>query len=291
LLQFADLSGIVSIWREPFNETDKMALKQVTAAGLLLILGACTNLTAVSNFATLGSSVTSSTAAIDSYPKATQESARMAPPADAATRQQQAAQAPGETEVADLGMKTLSLYFSTLARLSDGKLVDVTSSASSIGTSLKSLSVVDATISSPATSLITLLLTAPLDTWRNEAVAHLINNANQSVQTLGIALANFADTTANMYDTDISQADIFYRGLGASSHDPAIREMLDEWRVQNINSYTAARDQASAAATSLRKLVQGQADLKAHKDELTSAELKALLTQCETDILSAAKLF
>ena len=70
-----------------------------------------------------------------------------------------------------------------------------------------------------------------------------------------------------------------------------VLQALDEWRVQHTSAYAKARDQARAAATALRKIVQGQADLKTHENELTGAELKALLVQYESDITSAAKVF
>jgi hypothetical protein len=257
---------------------------------LLLALGACTNLTAVSDFARLGSNVTASAAAIDGYPAAASEQARMAPAATAAARKEQAAKAVDQTKVADLGMQTLSLYLSTLARLADGKLVNVQSSAPGIGASLTSLARMNATVADPATAVINLLLAAPLDAWRRKAVANLIDQANQPVQKLGTALADFARVTAFTYDQDISQANIYYRNLGARSHDPEVREMLDEWRVLHIADYARARDQAKAAEAVLRKIVQGQAELQAHRNRLTGAELKALLTQYVDEIATAARL-
>lgn len=257
---------------------------------LMLALGACTNLTAVSDFAKLGSNVTASSAAIDSYPTAASEQARMAPVATSAARKAQAAKAVDQTKAADLGMQTLSLYLSTLAQLADDKLVDVQASATGIGGSLKTLGVLNAAVAEPASAVIDLLVTAPLDAWRRQAVANLIEQANQPVQKLGTALADFAKVTALTYDQDIAQANIYYRGLGARSHDPAIRALLDEWRMAHTADYAKTRDQALAAETALRKIVQGQAELQAHKNALTGAELKALLAQYQGEILTAAKL-
>lgn len=263
--------------------------RAVSVAALLAVAG-CANLTAVSNFAKLGSDVTSSTAAMDTYPAAVQEQARMASPAELAARKTQAAGATDETRVADLGMKTLSLYLATLSQLADNTLIAVKPAASSIDASLKSLHAIKASIADPATSLITLLLTAPLDVWRREAVGNLIDRANQPVQSLGNALADFARATALIYDQDISSADIYYRNLGAKTNDAAVRELLDEWRLRQIADYAKARDQAKAAEVTLRKIVQAQAELQAHRNDLSSDALKALLTQYQDDIFKAAQL-
>jgi len=266
-------------------------MNRAASAALLLLLGACTNLTAVSTFATLGSNATSNTTAIDSHLPAAQERARMASPERIVERKQQAIQAADQVKVADLGMKTLSLYFAVLAQLSSDKTIDVKSSAASIAGSLKSLGVIEPTISAPATSLITLLLTVPLDVWRQEASAKLIDGANEYVLKLGVALKDFAENTANVYDLDISQANVYYRDLATRSTDPAIRVMLDEWRVQHIMTYAKARDQAKVLAQALTQIVQGQSDLYDKRTELTGAELRRLLARYQDDIFSAAKLF
>jgi hypothetical protein len=263
---------------------------KVIAVLALIALGACTNLSAVSDFAKTGSKVTSSSVAIDSYPSAARELARMAPAQETDTREAQARKAVEQTKVADLGLKTLSLYLSTLSQLADDKLVNVQSSASSIGASLKSLGAVKTSVSDPATAVIDLLLKAPLDAWRRAAVGNLIDAANEPVQKLANGLADFAAVTAQAYDRAISQADIYYRNLGAKSRDPVIREMLEEWRAMHTTDYAKERDQAAAAEVVLRKIAQAQADLSAHKNELSGEELKALLSEYKDDITKAAKL-
>jgi hypothetical protein len=257
----------------------------------LVTIASCANLTAVSDFAKLSSDVTANTPAIVSYPTAAREMARMSPPAERALRNQQAKEAADQTQVAALGLKTLSLYFSTLSKLADNNTVNVKSAASSISSSLQSFGAIKPSIADPATAIITLLLTAPLDAWRRQAVANLIDRANEPVQRLARDLANFAKGVAQAYDRDISQANIYYTGLGARSSDPGVRAMLDEYRIAHIAEYSKARDQALAAETALRKIEQAHADLQAHKSDLNGAELKALLAMYGDDLKQAAKLF
>jgi hypothetical protein len=287
--QSNDGLGSVGWRRGPRISIASRKLKRAFVASALLALGGCVNLSAVSDFAKLGSDVTSSSAAIDSYPDAARALVRTASPGTIAARRRQAAKAVEETKVADLGMKTLSLYLSTLAKLADDKAADIKSSTSSIAASLKSLNLVRPGISGPATVLID-LIGGSLDAWRRQAVSNLIDAANTDVQKLGLALADFAHETAQTYERATLQTNAYYDDMHEKTPDPAVQEMLDEWRAQHIADYRKARDQASAAETVLRKIVQGQADLQAHKNDLTGDELKTLLGQYEADITAAAKL-
>jgi len=255
----------------------------------MLSLGACANLSSVTEFANLSSSVTSSTGALDSYTSAASELARMASPANLAQEQAQAAKALDQIKVADLGMQTLSLYLSTVAKLADDKSVNVSSLASSIASSLNKLGAVHSAVSAPASSLVDLLISAPLDVWRREAVGKLIDKSNASVLQLGNALASLGTLTADQYSLAILQANIHYGQLEVNANRQD-REMLKEWRHLHVEAYEKAREQATAARTALLRIVKGQAALAAHKDELTGAELKALLSRYESDILGITNL-
>jgi hypothetical protein len=254
-------------------------------------VSACADLTAVSDFAKLSSNVTASTSAISSYPEAAAELARMAPPASKQRTQTEADRAAAETKVAQLGLKTLSLYFATLAALADDKTVDVKSSASSIAGSLKTLGAIKPSIVDPATALITILLTAPLDAWRRSAVANLIDRANIPVQTLSRDLANFARIVALKYHEDRLQANIYYESLAKRSSDPAVRAMLKEWDQLHVTHYQQLEDQATAAQEALQAIEQAHADLQARKSKLSSSEVKALLAKYADDIFKASSLF
>jgi len=200
-----------------------------------------------------------------------------------------AAKAADEIKVIDIGMQTLSLYLSTVAKLADDKSVDVSSSASSIGSSLKKLGPVHSDASAPANSVINLLLSAPLDVWRRESVSKLIDSANEPVQRLGMALAKFALTTALQYRTLIHESNIYYSSLESDANRQD-REMLEEWHALHIADYEKAREQAQAAQTALQKIVEGQAALEAQKDKLTGAELRLHLTSYQSEVLGAMKL-
>jgi hypothetical protein len=264
--------------------------KALSVLGLALGLSACANLSAVSDFTKLSSDVTANTAAIDSYPEAAQEIARMAPPSRKAERDQEAQAAKGVTEVADLGLKSLSLYFSTLSKLADDKTVDVKSSATSIGASLKTLGAVKASMADPATALITLLLTIPLDAYRRSAIAKLIEGANEPVQQLAEGLATFAGGVASEYQSVSLEANTFYANLHNQTSDRAAQEMLEEWRRAHVGRYSQLRSQALAAETAFRNIKKGQAALYEHKSDLSGPEIKALLAKYADEIFKASSL-
>jgi hypothetical protein len=259
------------------------------AAALMLLLAGCANLTSVAEFAKLSSDVTSNTAALDAYPNATAEGMRIAPPTQKAAIADLNERAADRTKLARKGMKALSLYMETLSKLADDKLVDVKTPAKSIASSLQTLSVVDKAMADPATALIRLLLTVPLDAWRRNAVSNLIEQGNEPVQALATSLANFANQVAAQYRIDAQYADRFYVDLQQRSSDPAAKEGAKEWLRYHVANFRKGRDQALAAETVLRKIVQAQADLYAHRDRLNGAELKALLATYGEDIFSAAK--
>ena len=52
----------------------------------------------------------------------------------------------------------------------------------------------------------------------------------------------------------------------------------------HIAAYEKARDQAKAAQAALLKIVQAQRTLEDHKNDLTGAQLKVLLTRYESYI-------
>lgn len=264
-------------------------IRHALLALVALTLGACTDLSAIGEFAKLSSDVTANTTVLGTYPAATKEAVRTALPgtkADAIARDEKA---PSRAKLAQEGMKTLSLYMATLAALADPKLINPAGSAKKIEGSLQSLSIVDKSMADPATAVIKLIIGIPLDARRRQALSDLIHKANNDVQTLGNKLADFADEVALRYRNNSNTAESFYNRLKAQSADPAAREMTDEWRDYHMALNRKRRADAEAAAAVLRKIVQAQADLNAHVDDANLTTLKASLAVYAQDILTAAK--
>ncbi|MGH7119282.1 MAG: hypothetical protein ACREFP_09910 [Acetobacteraceae bacterium] len=265
-------------------------LSGIVASALLLATAGCVDLSAVSGFTKLGSSITENTAAVDSYPDAVKYAAQFNPELQA--KERLAAELPAadtQTKSADLGMKTLSLYLSTVSSLADDKTVDVSASTTSIGNSLKGLGVLKTATQKPATDLITLLAGGALDLWRRQAVANLIVKANPSVQELCAALAQFARLTAERYQIDAHEVATYYGNLGLHQ-TPAVQEMLGEWRDEHVAGFTKASAAATAAAKAFTVIAQGHAALVAHAGELSSKELRAIIAKYQDQLSSAARL-
>ena len=134
------------------------------------------------------------------------------PPGSQPTPQQQAAKekaqqqfssAPQEAKIANAGLKALSLYLTVLGSLSSNSLINVSSSATSINNSLESLHVESSADVTAGTKLLQLLVSAPLDAYRNAAVGTLIKRANDSVMTLCGDLATEANAIAVAWGSDI----------------------------------------------------------------------------------------
>jgi hypothetical protein len=259
------------------------------AALVALSLVGCADLSAIGDFAKMSSDVTANTTVMDTYPLATKEGVRTASPAGRADAIARDAKAAGRAKLAQQGMKTLSLYMTTLAALADAKLLDPATPAKSIEASLQSLSLVDKSMADPATAVIKLLIGIPLDAWRRSTLSDLIHKANEPVQTLGNKLADFAAEISLQYQSDINTAEGFYNRLQNQTNDPAAREMAKEWYAYRVEVYSKGRDQADAAEKVLRKIVQAQADLNAHVDDASLTTLKALLGSYAQDIFTASK--
>lgn len=264
-------------------------IRYVLLAFAALVLGACTDLSAVGDFAKLSSDVTASTPVFDNYPANTAEALRVSTPQDRATLTGFQQNAVARAELAQAGMKTLSLYMATLAALSDGKLVDFSTQAKSIEGSLQKLSLIKPELADPATALIKLILKVPLDAYRRHAVSTLVHDSNKSVVALSFALADFADHVATISEGAARDAGQFYTTLAQQTSDRSVREMAVEWRTYHRLNYAKTQAQAKAADKILRKIADAHNELDKNIDKLSTAQLKALLSDYGQDIFAAAK--
>jgi hypothetical protein len=277
-----------------------MPVANATACLSLILLGACTDLASVSRFAKSGTDATSATDVFTGYVAAEAIAVRLAypptnhPTADQINRkktaQAQYDAAPAFAAVEQAGLRALALYFDVLANLASDKLIDVKDTANSIGTSLKSLGVTTSASAAPVTSLIQLLLSAPLDAWRNRAVGNLITAANDDVKKLCDDLSTSAQAVAVAWGADINLANAYYGGVPGPGADIRGAVLMATIADQKTSTFSQNQQKATALAEALTKLGKGQKELYDNVGKLDLQTLQAILNGYSAEIESAAKL-
>lgn len=275
-------------------------MKPIAACAGAALLAACTNLSAVSQFAKTGADATSATDVFPGYVDAEASAVRLAyPPTDHPTpdeiaRRQRAreshAAAPALAKGDQAGLKALSLYFQVLASLSSDRLIDVKDAAASVAGSLHAVGVVGAPSVGPAGSLMQLLISAPLDAWRNRAVGHLIRSANDDVLQLCSDLSTAAKAVAVAWGADVELADAYYGGIPGPAGDLRGAVLMRMLARQESAEFRGQQKKAAALGEVLNNVCSGQRAMYAHVDKLDLGSLQAILNGYTAEIEGAAKI-
>ncbi len=277
-----------------------MCIVRITVAcALAALLVACTNLTSVSQFAESGANATSATDVFPSYVDAEANAVRLAyPPTDHPTStdiagKEQAQKlyeaAPALANADQVGLKALSLYFQVLASLSSDQLIEVKDSATSISNSLHSLGATSAASVAPASSLIQLLISAPLDAWRNRAVGNLIRSANNDVLQLCSDLSTSAKAVAVVWGADVESASAYYGGIPGPSSDIRGAVMMMALANQEATAFRQQQQKAIALGNVLDNVCSGQKELFSNVARLDLETLQAALNGYFAEIESTTK--
>lgn len=266
----------------------------------VLLISGCTNLAAVSNFAASGAAATNSTDVFAGYVDAEQAAIRFAyPPTNTPSplqiqNRENARQLAGQAEnfagIDEAGLKALSLYLTTLSKLSSNTAINVTDSATSIGTSLTKLHAIPSADTTATQKLITLLISAPLDAWRNKAVGNLILSANGDVMTLCTDLSLSAKSIAETWNSDIYLVNVYYASVPGPADDIRGSILMMSLASQQTEIFLQNQQKAQALADALDNVCKGQATLVKNVNSLDATTIEGILTGYQAEISAAAQI-
>jgi len=265
-----------------------------------LLISGCTNLTAVSNFAASGAAATNATDVFAGYADAEQVAVRFAyPPTNTPSplqiqNRENARQLAGQAEnfagIDEAGLKALSLYLTTLSKLSSNTAINVSDSATSIGTSLTKLHAIPSADTTATQKLITLLISAPLDAWRNKAVGNLILSANGDVMTLCTDLSLSAKSIAETWNSDIYLVNVYYASVPGPADDIRGSILMMSLASQQTEIFLQNQQKAQALADALDNVCKGQATLVKNVNSLDATTIEGILTGYQAEISAAAQI-
>ena len=264
-----------------------MRLSPLAAVVAALAVCGCADLTEVTKFADKGSTALGKTQLPELETTLLAERARIQPPqaGDAGLADDRA-----KAKLISSCVDALTAYFKTLGRLADNKLVDVKDSTSKIGAALQSSGVVSSAAAGPASALIKVLAEAPLDAWRRQAVARLIERANDPVIALAHSLSDYAQAVADQYATIRLVERNHYGALLTDRSEPATRAVVEEIRDNRVADADAGRAKALAAKAVFDQIAKDQQGLYDRRGSIGHAELDAILQQYQDDLDKASAL-
>ncbi len=265
------------------------------ALALVLLIGACTDLSAVRDFARSSSAVSTNDPVIASWPTSYDAARRLAAvpgmPRDLGPALNAAAEgAKKDVPLALQAAKALGLYFDVLIKLADDKLPDVSSQAATINADVAKLAPGNATAMNATAGLLDVVGVA-LDAWRKIAIRDLVIHSNADIQEI----TRFLATTS----LEVQKADKFAKGVtdqyweteGARSHDAGVRGLvLKQERIDDAD-YDTRIAQATAGAAAFTKIGADHAVLAKNADRLSAAEVQDTLSNDLPTLLNALKVF
>ena len=262
---------------------------------LALCIAACTDLSAVRDFAKSSSAVSTNEPVISSWPTAYDAARKLAAapgmPRDLGpTLDEAAAGAKRDVPLAIQAAKALGLYFDVLTKLADDKLPDVSSQAATINADVAKLSPGDP-VAKNATSALLDVVGVALDAWRKVAIRDLVIHSNPDIQVITRYLAATS--------LEVQKADKFAKGVtdqyweteGARSHDAGVQGLvLKQERIDDAE-YDTRIAQATAAAAAFKKIGVDHAVLAQNADRLTAGDVQDTLSNDLPTLLNALKVF
>jgi hypothetical protein len=271
------ISLIPAIFKEILSEIWIRGLMRsdlLHAICVTVLLAGCTDLTAVQNFATTASAISSDEPVLSSWPSSydrvrslagTQAIVAISPDA-ARSFIDKERETTADAQLAVRAAQMLGLYLQTLAQLAGGSVTDVGKPASGIEESIQKLGGASKDVTA-ATDALALLLRA----WQNKAVGDVVKAANAPVQTITSFLANTADAVRLANLEAKTQSSAYWTSVGVRSGNIYTQAILQRIIFDDDAYYQAQIEKAAVARTAFIKIGTDHAVLAMNADMLSSA--------------------
>jgi hypothetical protein len=265
---------------------------------ILLATSACTDLSAVRDYAKTASAVTENSAIFRQWPTAYDTSLELAgqphvrgvyPQLHEQIRKEDA-YAVGRSETAILATQALTLYLKTLGQLADDKLTDVSQQSADIKAGLGKLGVDPTGLA--ISEAISKLVGVILDAVRKRAISELIAKSNDDVKIITHYLATVAaKNVVKANEGAKSAAALYWQVASASTRDVGTRALLFRAQLIDEAAFAAPIAQARAAQAAFNKIGEDQEILYENRDRLKDAAVRDALLKDVPVLLDAIKSF
>lgn len=265
---------------------------------ILLTTTACTDLSAVRDYANTASAVTANASIFRQWPTtyataiplSGEPQVRSRYPEYQAQLRQEMARDVARAQLAILATQSLTLYLTTLGKLADDKVPDVSQQSTDINAGLGKLGA-DPTVTA-VSSAVFKVVGVILDAVRRRAIADLIANANDDIKTITKFLAEEAAPNVRKANVNaIKAADQYWSGAIASTHDVGMRALLFRARMIDLAAFDAPIVQADAAQAAFKKIGEDQAVLYENRNRLQSRAVREALLKDIPVLLDAIRSF
>jgi hypothetical protein len=259
-------------------------------------LAACTDLSAVNNFANMRTSLPQVKTVASQFPATLDLQLAWASSDDERTRMQaQLATRANDTKVAIAGIQALNDYMAALGALaSDAAPTQAQTDATTISNQLATLKPDGRDVITAAGSLIGKLLQSGLDAYRGKRVADVIVQYNLDLQSLTERLALFCNDVAAGYHSADTDLHTFYSPANAKLRTRAgsFESVMLSGSELNLrqNILAGKEDAANQAAGVLRDIGQAHQKLADNASKLSAAQLQADIQTLSTDVSAATTL-
>ena len=265
-----------------------------------LSLSGCADLTAVQQFATIGSQVSASEAGIAAWP-ATYEGAKahagtlgrlaqtcgITDPTDyEGSLATAGASAAKNAPLAHQAAQTLALYLQTIGQLAASQTGDTSSERAALNASIAGLSE-DKGVKTASQALLS-IVDFGVDGWKRRRLARIITRADPSVQMIAAYLAAVTNATVTAYAEVERIDDAYWERSGCSAGD-GVRALLLKARDVSDKDAKAARATGVSLSASFTKIAADHALLAKGTNGFEGQTFKAALRRDLPDLVSTLK--
>lgn len=241
---------------------------RASLAGALLLLAACTDLSAVRDFSRLAAGTAEQGAIVQRYAAFDTRMKRYRPSFPTLAERQEQAR----------GLRALQSavteYMQALGALAEDAGV-MPAAANPLADAATRAGVLDPSLTPTVSTIGGLLLRAGTEGWRQRQISSMIGEANAPLQAVIAALVRFVEATERE-DRDERNAATVYYGLleRRSPSDQAGVAALKEWRELRLAEIDGRAGQRRTYLEAMRKIAAGHQLLYDNRNDLSLAEVQ-----------------
>lgn len=252
-----------------------------------LLTAACTDLSAVRDFATLSAETGAYRGVVQTFAEHPARMVRYRPqlaPVFEANRAAREAEREGLIAL----QETLTAYMSSLGKLAADETITF-QTAPLAQAAAKAGAIAPETVA-PVSAVADLLLRAAAGAWRQREVVAIIDGANAPLQVIVAALKRTVGAVADEEAAERTGIEQFYGTLERRSSDPAARQAMREWREVRDGDVIAQRSSREAFLKAIDAIGRGHQVLYDNRNQLSLAETIRQIRAVEAELKTAAAL-
>jgi hypothetical protein len=254
----------------------RQSVRFAAVCWLALVASGCANLGAIRDFASTSSEAAQYQQLVGAYVATPTRMMRYEPESQRPVLARQATERQAQKEPLLLRQRLVQGYMDALGQLAADGLPTYDQQLDGLGSALQAAKFADQNEAAALTAVSKLLATAVTDHWRQDKLVTLIEQTDGSFQVVVGALVTIVETGfAGDVANEREALNKYYTELQRSSHDPAGRAALAEWREMRegqINDHEVA---IRNYVVVLKTIAAGHHKLYVSRHELSKVEVQA----------------